>query len=82
LAKVLYESKYSEFIINGIDQQGNISVKTKDGNVSLPPGANVMSDWVEQGSESCQIHHFVGITNYGFINDSQVVIVSYGDDFP
>jgi hypothetical protein len=77
-----YESKYSEFIINGVDQQGNISVKTKYGNVSLSPGANVARDWVEQGSGSCQIHHFAGITNYGFINDSQVAIVSYVDDFP
>lgn len=77
-----YESKYSEFIINGVDQQGNIFVKTKNGNVSLPPGANVARDWVEQGSESCQIHHFVGIMNYGFINDSQIVIVSHSDYFP
>jgi hypothetical protein len=77
-----YESKYSEFVINGMDQLGNISVKTKDGIVSLPPGANLMSDWVEQESESCLVRHFAGIMNYGFINDSQVVIVSHGDDLP
>lgn len=77
-----YSSSDSEFTINGVDRQGNISVETPYGNIFLPPEKHVENDWVEYGLESCQIRHFAGIVNYGFINDDQVVIVSHVDEFP
>ena len=77
-----YQFSDSEFVINSVDSQGNISVKTSYGNILLPPGKNIERDWVEKGSESCQIRHFTGIVNYGFISDNQVVVVSHSDDFP
>lgn len=80
-----YQSPDSDFIVNGVDIQGNISVTTLYGNVFLKPGEIVDIEWIETTDiPYCEISHLVGIQNYGFIEDDQVVILRFeeGDDYP
>ena len=80
-----YRSPDSDFVVNGVDNLGNISVKTSYGNVFLKPGEFVQIEWIETTEiPSCEISHLVEIQNYGFIEDDQVVILRFdeGDDYP
>ncbi|MFZ5857421.1 MAG: hypothetical protein ACOYZ6_11370 [Chloroflexota bacterium] len=78
-----YKSLDSVFVINDVDHLGNISVKTIYGNVLLKPGEFVDIEWIETNDiPSCEISHLVGIDNYGFIKDDQVIILRDGEWYP
>ncbi|MBI5934663.1 MAG: hypothetical protein HY867_13235 [Chloroflexi bacterium] len=80
-----YQSPDSDFIVNGVDIQGNISVTTLYGKVFLKPTEFVNIEWIETTDVPyCEISHLVGIQNYGFIEDDQVIILRFeeGDEYP
>jgi len=73
-----YSTEDHAFIVNGVNEKGEISVGLSYGNVLVPPGKNVTYEWVEEKENRCQILHTYTLTNYGFINDNQVVL----EEFP
>jgi Tol biopolymer transport system component len=64
------------FVIRGVNARGEILVQTPDGTTIVAVGRNAYSQEPEQREEECKVLHKYSLTNYGFIKDEDVRLVT------
>jgi hypothetical protein len=64
------------FVISGVNLQGEIQVQSKDGHTVIGVGSAVYSEEPKQEDEDCRLLHKYTLTNYGFIKDESVKLVT------
>lgn len=69
-----YQLENTDFSIEAIDSKGNVSTKINFSRFVLETKKMAMYEWTESKSRNCQITYTYNVANFGFINDTQVVI--------
>lgn len=64
------------FVISGVNARGEILVQTPEETTVVPVGRNDYSQEPEQRGEGCKVLHKYSLTNYGFIKDENVKLVT------
>ncbi|HKY55680.1 MAG TPA: hypothetical protein VJM08_15290, partial [Anaerolineales bacterium] len=64
------------FVISGVNSRGEIQVQTKEENTIIGVGRKAYSEEPEQKDPGCRVLHKYSLTNYGFIKDQNVKLVT------
>jgi hypothetical protein len=64
------------FVIGGVNSRGEIQVQSKDGHTLIRVGSRAYSEEPKQEDEGCRILHKYSLTNYGFIKDENVKLIT------
>ena len=64
------------FVVSGVNAKGEILVQTPDETTVVPVGRNAYSQEPEQKQLDCKVLHKYSLTNYGFIKDENVKLVT------
>ena len=81
MASFPFESPLSGFVIEGVDKEGAILVRASEQDTILQPGQNLKTEHVQR-SGACEMTYSNSLKNFGFIEDSQVVIMPRGEYYP
>lgn len=66
------ETHEGNFVIHGVNPQGEIQVQSNDEYRVIPVGSNASSEEPEQEDEGCRVLHKYSLTNHGLIKDENV----------
>lgn len=81
IASFPYKAPNSEFMVNGANKDGAISVRTDNHDTILQPGQNFKTENVKL-SGLCSMKYTSTIKNHGLLDDSQVEIIPEGEYYP